>query len=186
MGSRAHTGSDGLTPPQADRRRPDIPIRPAPTAIVYSYADSVDQAMEAFLLDWGFSDAGHRTNIMEPNVSAQDAFRDVGHRPSCQQQRGRPTRPARSSSPRTSAPSPTSRPRSSAWPITTSRAPASISPARVSATSRSRPSISRPARSARLRHGTSAAAELPAGTGHHQLIASQNNQVISSQSDQHQ
>ena len=34
--------------------------------------------MEAFLLDWGVSDAGHRTNIMQPNVSPEDAYRDVG------------------------------------------------------------------------------------------------------------
>ena len=45
---------------------------------VYAYSTSVEQAMEAFLLDWGVSDDGHRMNIQQPGVSAQNAYRDVG------------------------------------------------------------------------------------------------------------
>jgi uncharacterized protein YkwD len=76
-GFQAHTGSDGSTPPQ---RIAAVGYTNSTRSgeNVYAYADSVDQAMEAFLLDWGVSDAGHRNNVMEPNVSPQDAYRDVG------------------------------------------------------------------------------------------------------------
>lgn len=76
-GFQAHNGSDGSTPPQR------IATDGYNNAVssgenVYAYASSVDQAMEAFLLDWGVSDAGHRTNILEPGVSSDNAYRDVG------------------------------------------------------------------------------------------------------------
>lgn len=32
----------------------------------YAYAQSVDQAMKAFLIDWGVSDSGHRDHILQP------------------------------------------------------------------------------------------------------------------------
>ncbi len=44
----------------------------------YAYSSSVDEAMEAFLIDWGVSDDGHRNNLLQPGVSADDAYRDVG------------------------------------------------------------------------------------------------------------
>ena len=34
--------------------------------------------MQAFLIDWGVPSDGHRINIQQPGVSAQNAFRDVG------------------------------------------------------------------------------------------------------------
>ncbi len=76
-GFQSHNGSNGSTPPQR------IASAGYTNAVssgenVYAYASSVDQAMEAFLLDWGVSDLGHRTNIMEPGVSQQNAYRDVG------------------------------------------------------------------------------------------------------------
>lgn len=76
-GFQSHNGSNGSTPPQR------IASTGYSNAVssgenVYAYASSVDQAMEAFLLDWGVSDLGHRTNIMEPGVSQQNAYRDVG------------------------------------------------------------------------------------------------------------
>jgi len=76
-GFQSHNGSDGSTPPQriAAAGYTNSTIS---GENVYAYADSVDQAMEAFLLDWGVSDAGHRTNIMQPGVASQDAYRDVG------------------------------------------------------------------------------------------------------------
>ena len=76
-GFQSHTGSDGSTPPQriAAAGYTNATIS---GENVYAYADSVDQAMEAFLLDWGVSDAGHRANIMEPTTAPQNAYRDVG------------------------------------------------------------------------------------------------------------
>jgi uncharacterized protein YkwD len=76
-GFQSHNGSDGSTPPQ----RMQAAGYTDPTSDgenVYAYAQSVDQAMEAFLLDWGVSDAGHRSNIQQPDVSSRDAYRDAG------------------------------------------------------------------------------------------------------------
>jgi uncharacterized protein YkwD len=76
-GFQSHNGSDGSTPPQ--RMQAAGYTDPSSDGEnVYAYAQSVDQAREAFLLDWGVSDAGHRDNILQPNVSAQDAYRDAG------------------------------------------------------------------------------------------------------------
>jgi uncharacterized protein YkwD len=76
-GFQSHNGSDGSNPTQ--RMQAAGYSNPTSTGEnVYAYASSVDQAMEAFLLDWGVSDSGHRTNIQQPNVSSQDAYRDVG------------------------------------------------------------------------------------------------------------
>ena len=44
----------------------------------YAYATSPEEAMQAFLIDWGVPSDGHRINIQQPNVSAQNAYRDVG------------------------------------------------------------------------------------------------------------
>jgi hypothetical protein len=44
----------------------------------YAYATSAEEAMQAFLIDWGVPSDGHRINIQQPGVSAQNAFRDVG------------------------------------------------------------------------------------------------------------
>ncbi len=44
----------------------------------YAYASSPLQAMQAFLIDWGVPSDGHRINIQQPGVSAQNAYRDVG------------------------------------------------------------------------------------------------------------
>jgi uncharacterized protein YkwD len=76
-GFQSHNGSDGSTPPQRIQTAGYTDASHSGEN-VYAYADSVDQAMEAFLLDWGVSDAGHRTNILEPTVAPQDAYRDVG------------------------------------------------------------------------------------------------------------
>ncbi len=34
--------------------------------------------MQAFLIDWGVSDDGHRRNILQPGVSQNDAYQSVG------------------------------------------------------------------------------------------------------------
>jgi uncharacterized protein YkwD len=44
----------------------------------YAYADSVDEAMQSFLFDWGVSDDGHFNNLLQPGVSAENAYKDVG------------------------------------------------------------------------------------------------------------
>src|SRR5262249_5023692 len=75
-GFQSHSGSTGSTPPQRMQQAGYNPTTDGEN--VYAYAQSIDQAMEAFLLDWGVSDAGHRANILQPNVSAQGAYRDVG------------------------------------------------------------------------------------------------------------
>jgi uncharacterized protein YkwD len=44
----------------------------------FAYASSVDNAIEAFLVDWGVSDMGHRANILQPNTSANNIYSEVG------------------------------------------------------------------------------------------------------------
>ena len=44
----------------------------------FAYASSVNNAMEAFLVDWGVADKGHRRNILQPGVSGADSYREVG------------------------------------------------------------------------------------------------------------
>lgn len=74
---QSHTGSDGST---ADQRTASAGYtNPTSTGEnAYAYSSSVDNAMEAFLYDWGVSDAGHRRNLLQPGVSANNSFRDVG------------------------------------------------------------------------------------------------------------
>ena len=74
---QSHTGSDGSS---ADDRIASAGYTNASSTgeNAYAYASSVDNAMEAFLYDWGVSDSGHRRNLLQPGVSAGDSFRDVG------------------------------------------------------------------------------------------------------------
>ncbi len=44
----------------------------------FAYANSVDHAIKAFLVDWGVADKGHRRNILQPGVSNSDAYSEVG------------------------------------------------------------------------------------------------------------
>jgi len=44
----------------------------------YAYVSTVQEAMQAFMIDWGVPSDGHRINIQQPGVSAQNAYRDVG------------------------------------------------------------------------------------------------------------
>jgi uncharacterized protein YkwD len=74
---QSHTGSGGSSP--QDRMTAagytNI-ISSAENA--YAYATSAEEAMQAFLLDWGVPSDGHRINIQQPGVSAQNAFTDAG------------------------------------------------------------------------------------------------------------
>lgn len=76
-GFQSHNGSDGSTPLQRITSA-GYTNSTHSGENVYAYSDSVDYAMEAFLLDWGVPDGGHRTNIMEPGTSQQNAYKDVG------------------------------------------------------------------------------------------------------------
>ena len=44
----------------------------------YAYSDSIDEAMQSFLFDWGVSDDGDYANLLQPGVSPENAFKDVG------------------------------------------------------------------------------------------------------------
>jgi hypothetical protein len=44
----------------------------------FAYSQSLDQAMEAFLLDWGVADAGHRKNMLQPTANDDNSFNHVG------------------------------------------------------------------------------------------------------------
>lgn len=44
----------------------------------FAYATSLDNAVDAFLIDWGVADKGHRRNILQPDVSGDESYSDVG------------------------------------------------------------------------------------------------------------
>ncbi|MFM7319688.1 MAG: CAP domain-containing protein [bacterium] len=48
------------------------------TENAYAFAQSVDNAMQAFLMDWGVADKGHRRNIQQTNVGKDQSFNEVG------------------------------------------------------------------------------------------------------------
>lgn len=74
---QSHTGSDGST---ADQRMQQAGYTNASSTgeNAFAYANSVDEAMQAFLIDWGVSDQGHRRNILQPDVSSSNAYQSVG------------------------------------------------------------------------------------------------------------
>ncbi|MGO8901518.1 MAG: CAP domain-containing protein [Isosphaeraceae bacterium] len=74
---QSHTGSDGST---ADQRMRQAGYTNASSTgeNAFAYATSVDEAMQAFLIDWGVSDQGHRRNILQPGVPSSNAYQSVG------------------------------------------------------------------------------------------------------------
>jgi uncharacterized protein YkwD len=74
---QSHSGSDGST---VDSRiqRAGYGAADSTAENAYAYADDVKQAMEAFLLDWGVADQGHRRNVMQGNVGTDRSFKEVG------------------------------------------------------------------------------------------------------------
>ena len=75
--TQTHTGADGSTTEQ----RIESAGYTNPTSNgenTYAYASSVMEAMQAFLMDWGVPSDGHRINIQQPGVSAQNAYTSVG------------------------------------------------------------------------------------------------------------
>ena len=76
---QTHTGADGSTTQQ----RIEAAGYTNPTSSgenTYAYGSSVMEAMQAFLMDWGVPSDGHRINIQQPGVSAQNAYTERGHR----------------------------------------------------------------------------------------------------------
>lgn len=76
-GVQSHTGPNGM----------DLNARMAAngydgevisTENAYAYAQSVDNAMQAFLMDWGVADKGHRRNIQQNNVGNEHSYNEVG------------------------------------------------------------------------------------------------------------
>jgi uncharacterized protein YkwD len=74
---QSHYGAGGSTPQQRMAAAGYTNIASS-SENAYAYASSVDEAMQAFLIDWGVPSDGHRINIQQPGVAAQNAFRDVG------------------------------------------------------------------------------------------------------------
>ena len=74
---QSHTGSDGSTSGQR-MQQAGYANASSTGENAYAYATSVDEAMEAFLIDWGVAGNGHRNNLLQPGVSAGSAYRDVG------------------------------------------------------------------------------------------------------------
>ena len=76
-GFQSHNGSNGST---TDQRLDSAGYtnRQVDGENAYAYASSVNQAMEAFLIDWGVSDHGHRNNLLQPGASSDQLYREVG------------------------------------------------------------------------------------------------------------
>lgn len=74
---QSHSGSNGSSPDQR-MEQGGYTNHNSTGENAYAYSTSVDEAMQAFLLDWGVADQGHRRNLLQPNVTASDSFRDVG------------------------------------------------------------------------------------------------------------
>jgi uncharacterized protein YkwD len=75
--TQTHTGSGGSTTQQ----RIEAAGYTNPTSSgenTYAFATSVLESMQAFLIDWGVPSDGHRINIQQPGVSAQNAYTSVG------------------------------------------------------------------------------------------------------------
>ena len=76
-GFQSHTGSDGSSP--GDRiSNAGFGATASSGEDAFAYASSTENAIEAFLLDWGVSDDGHYRNIMQPGTAPQDAYDSVG------------------------------------------------------------------------------------------------------------
>jgi uncharacterized protein YkwD len=74
---QSHTGANGSTPQQR-MEQAGYGTLASSGENAYAYSTSVEEAMQAFLIDWGVPSDGHRDNIQQPGVSADDAYRDVG------------------------------------------------------------------------------------------------------------
>jgi uncharacterized protein YkwD len=74
---QTHTGAGGSTTQQ----RIEAAGYTSPTSSAentYAYGSSIMESMQAFLMDWGVPSDGHRINIQQPGVAAQNAYTSVG------------------------------------------------------------------------------------------------------------
>ncbi len=76
-GVQSHTGSDGSNSSQRAARN-GYQSATAQGENAYAYSQSVDHAMEAFLIDWGVQSLGHRNNLLQPNANDQTSYGEVG------------------------------------------------------------------------------------------------------------
>ena len=76
-GVQSHTGSDGSNSSQRVERN-GYQNRTVEGENAYAYSQSVDHAMEAFLIDWGVDSLGHRNNLLQPNANDQSSYQEVG------------------------------------------------------------------------------------------------------------
>ncbi len=74
---QSHTGADGSSPQQRMEAAGYTNITSSGEN-AFAYATSSEEAMQAFLIDWGVPSDGHRINIQQPGVAADNAYRDVG------------------------------------------------------------------------------------------------------------
>lgn len=73
---QSHSGSDGSN---LDQRldRAGFTNRAKATENAFAYAKSVDNSMQAFLVDWGVQDGGHRRNLLQPDATDDQDGSDV-------------------------------------------------------------------------------------------------------------
>lgn len=76
-GFQSHTGSNGSTVDQRDDQA-GYTNRSTGGENAYAYSTSVDQAMDAFLIDWGVDSHGHRNNLLQQSSSPDQYYREVG------------------------------------------------------------------------------------------------------------
>jgi uncharacterized protein YkwD len=77
MGVQTHTGANGSSLSQR-LDNAGYTNRASEGENAYAYSKSVDHAMEAFLIDWGVADQGHRRNILQPDATPDQFYREVG------------------------------------------------------------------------------------------------------------
>lgn len=77
MGVETHTGANGSTLNQR-LDQAGYTNRTASGEDAYAYASSVDNAMKAFMIDWGVADQGHRKNILQPTATPDQIYQQVG------------------------------------------------------------------------------------------------------------
>lgn len=76
-GFQSHIGSDGSNL-ETRLERVGYGNRVSDGENTYAYSKSVDHAMEAFLIDWGVAGNGHRNNLLQPNATPDQYYKEVG------------------------------------------------------------------------------------------------------------
>ncbi|GAC1467436.1 MAG: hypothetical protein NVSMB9_09040 [Isosphaeraceae bacterium] len=76
-GVQSHTGADGSSLGQR-LDRAGYTHRVSDGENAYAYSKSVDHAIEAFEIDWGVANYGHRDNVHQSKASPDQYYREVG------------------------------------------------------------------------------------------------------------